>query len=136
MEIRQFRASDFERVRRLWSHCGLTPSAGDSLENLTTLIYPELFVVVAQDDRLVGSLMATFDGRRGWLHHLAVDHAYRHRGIATDLVHVVEQRLRTLGCQKINLLIEPENAVVQKFYESCAYRRDELVFMEKWLTEE
>ncbi|HZS88537.1 MAG TPA: hypothetical protein VFE42_13765 [Chloroflexota bacterium] len=46
----------------------------------------------------------------------------------------MERRLRAKGCEKVNLLIEPTNAQVLSFYEHLGYARDELVFMEKWLT--
>lgn len=39
-----------------------------------------------------------------------------------------------MGCDKINLLIEPENGAVQAFYEKQGFNRDELIFMEKWIT--
>lgn len=133
MEVRQFQKSDFDRVSRLWTDCGLLTSAGDGAGDLAALLHPQLFVVALDGDVLVASLLATFDGRRGWLNHLAVGPAHRHRGIATRLVRDVERQLHALGCRKVNLLIEPDNADVQQFYESLAYQHDELMFMERWL---
>jgi ribosomal protein S18 acetylase RimI-like enzyme len=45
----------------------------------------------------------------------------------------VERRLVALGCDKVNLLVEPENAGVQAYYERLGYATDPLIFMEKWL---
>jgi ribosomal protein S18 acetylase RimI-like enzyme len=131
MEMREFQSSDFDRVRRLWTDCGLRPTLGDELEDLADLLHPQLFVVGVDSGLLVAALLATFDGRRGWLNHLAVDPAYRRRGLATLLVRDVERRLRALGCRKVNLLIEPDNLSVQQFYETLGYGRDGLVFMER-----
>ncbi len=133
MEIRQFQASDFDCVSRLWADCGLQTSLGDGARELTALLHPELFVVAEEDGALVAALLATFDGRRGWLHHLAVDSANRKRGVATLLVREVERRLRARGCRKVNLLIEPDNAGVQQVYQALGYEHDGLVFMERWL---
>src|SRR3546814_13845060 len=44
-----------------------------------------------------------------------------------------ERRLAAIGCDKVNLLIEPDNAGVERFYRRLGYDRDELIFMEKWL---
>jgi hypothetical protein len=53
----------------------------------------------------------------------------------TDLILVaeLEARLRARGCAKLNLLIEPDNAGVVRFYERIGFCPDELIFMEKWL---
>jgi ribosomal protein S18 acetylase RimI-like enzyme len=45
----------------------------------------------------------------------------------------LEARLKAKGCQKLNLLVEPSYAGAQDFFERLGYRRDDLVFMEKWL---
>ena len=45
----------------------------------------------------------------------------------------VERRLVVLGCEKVNLLIEPENGALQEYYERLGYSVDPLIFMEKWL---
>jgi ribosomal protein S18 acetylase RimI-like enzyme len=133
MQIRQYRASDYVDVVGLWTDCGVETSLGDEAEDLANLLHPQLFIVGAEDGALVATLLATFDGRRGWLHHLAVAPAYRHRGRATELVLDMERRLRALGCRKVNLLIEPGNAGVERFYRTVGYSRDSLLFMERRL---
>ncbi len=135
MRVREFQPSDFDSVRRLWVDCGLQPTLGDDAEDLAGLLHPQLFIVGVEGDHLVAALLATFDGRRGWLNHLAVDPGHRHRGLATLLVRDVERRLRVLGCRKVNLLIEPDNLDVEQFYEALGYGRDGLVFMERRVDE-
>ena len=82
---------------------------------------------------ITGTVFGTFDGVRGWVRHLATRPDRRGRGIATALLAELERRLLALGCPKVNLLIEPDNAAVAGFYARLGYRQDELVFMEKWL---
>ena len=78
-------------------------------------------------------MLGAFDGRRGWIYHLAVAPGSRRAGTGASLLTELERRLGSKGCLKVNLLIEPENAGVTEFYEHLGYRRDELIFMEKWL---
>ena len=79
--------------------------------------------------RLVGAVMAGFDGTRGWIHHLAVLPEFRRRGIATALVRAAEEALRELGCPKVNLQIRASNAEVQAFYESLGYEVEDRISM-------
>ena len=78
-------------------------------------------------------MFGTYDGARGWVHRLATTPDRRGHGIASALLAELERRLLAVGCPKVNLLIEPENAAVAGFYARHGYRQDELLFMEKWL---
>jgi ribosomal protein S18 acetylase RimI-like enzyme len=74
-----------------------------------------------------------WDGRRGWMNHLAVAPEYRRKRLGSKLVAELEARLKAKECEKLNLFIAAANAKVQPFYEIIGYNRDDLVFMEKWL---
>lgn len=135
--LRSFDVNDYERVVALWAASGLQVGASDSREGLAHKLErdADLFLVAEDGDggAIVGVVMGSYDGRRGWINHLAVAASYRGRGLGRRLVAEVERRLRARGCRKVNLLIEPGNARVQGFYEALGYTRDELIFMEKWL---
>ncbi len=133
--LRGFEWPDYERVVELWRTTGLQLSVSDSREGLqrTLDVEPELFLVADAGGEVVGVLLGTFDGRRGWLHHLAVAPDWQRQGIGRLLVEEVERRLRDRGCAKVNLHIEPDNAAVAGFYDRLGYARHELLFMEKWL---
>ena len=90
---------------------------------------PDLFFVGELGGQVVGTLVAGFDGMRGWLYHLAVAPQHRRRGFATELVHAAEQALRGLGCAKVNLQVRAENAAVVAFYRSVGYQVEERVSM-------
>ena len=94
-------------------------------------VHPELFLIAVDDDRVVGTAMAGYDGHRGWLHSVAVLRAYRRRGIGTALVREAEKRLRAMGCVKINLQILPENAGVADFYRRLGFAVEERISMGK-----
>ncbi len=80
---------------------------------------------------LVGTIMAGYDGHRGWLYAAAVRAASRRRGIGTALVREAEIRLRGLGCAKVNLQVRRTNAAVVGFYERLGYSIEERVSMGK-----
>ena len=63
-------------------------------------VQPELLLIGHVNSRIVATVMAGFDGVRGWIHHLAVHAEYRRKGIATMLMHSAEQGLEAQGCLK------------------------------------
>ncbi len=133
--LRECVIGDHAAVASLWHGCGLHPSRSDTVEGLVRKLArdPELFLLAVQDGELVGTVLGSYDGRRGWINRLAVRSDWRGKGLADRLMAEVERRLVALGCEKVNLLIEPENGALQAYYERLGYSVDPLIFMEKWL---
>jgi ribosomal protein S18 acetylase RimI-like enzyme len=92
-----------------------------------------LFFVAVTGSTVVGTIMAGYDGHRGWLYSLAVSPPYRRQRIGSRLVSVAEQALRDRGCLKINLQIVKSNESVAAFYESLGYSVEERISMGKCL---
>ncbi|MBK9925820.1 MAG: GNAT family acetyltransferase [Anaerolineales bacterium] len=136
MQIREFQMTDYDAVIGLWQITDIPLGRTDDQAGVIHKMErdPDLFLVGIENDVLVGAVMGTYDGRRGWINHLAIHPNYQGRGYGAAIVAQLEERLRKKGCQKLNLLIEPKNAKVQHFYETLDYQREELIFMEKWLT--
>ena len=134
-ELREFRLADFDAVIRFWGSVGLKPSRSDTKARIAHKLErdPELFLLAISQSEIVGSVMGSYDGRRGWMNRLAVAPAWRGRGLARRLAEEVERRLVRIGCDKMNLLIEADNAAVGSLYEKMGYERVPLIFMEKWL---
>lgn len=118
--IRQFRWSDFDAVVAVWQAAGLEVV---SRAELTAKLArdPELFLVAEHDERVVGVVMGTYDGRRGWILRLAVDPGHRRHGVASGLVTELERRFRHLGCPRVNLLVLPHNAAGLRFWQEMGY---------------
>lgn len=93
----------------------------------------ELFFVAESEGRLVGTVIAGYDGYRGWVYHLAVHPDDRRRGIGGDLMHAAERALRALGCPKVNLQVRAGNEAILRFYESLGYDVEERISMGKLL---
>jgi ribosomal protein S18 acetylase RimI-like enzyme len=135
--IRTGTAPDLDAVLWLWRATGIQVGPSETPEALARKLErdPELFLVAESAGDVVGAVLGAFDGRRGWIYHLAVRTDHERHGIGRALLDAVETRLRALGCLKVNLLVEPDNAAVVPFYERLGYGRDDLIFLEKWLDE-
>ncbi len=92
---------------------------------------PDLFFVALDEDRVIGTAMAGYDGHRGWLYAVAVLPEFQRRGVATALVEEAEAGLRALGCTKINLQVRSTNAGVSAFYQSIGYEVEERISLGK-----
>ena len=123
MTIRVFEERDTETVVALWESVGLTRPWNDPRKDIVRklAVQPELFLVAEDDDRVVGSVMAGYDGHRGWLYYLASDPGRRGEGIARRLVAEVEARLVAMGCPKVQLMVRPDNDSARGFYDALGY---------------
>ena len=123
--IRAFTLRDTESVIALWQATGLTRSWNnphlDIQRKLT--VQPELFFVAVDGHDIVGTVMAGYDGHRGWLYYLASDPQRRGQGIGRDLVTAAEDALLDMGCPKVQLMVRPDNADVLAFYDTLGYER-------------
>ena len=135
MYFREFTFLDFDLVIELWEKAGLILSRSDTYDGMKGKLKrdPELFFVLEEDSRIIGVVMGSYDGRRGWINHLAVDPEYQGRNIGKKIIEELERRFKKMGCEKINLLIELSNEKVQGFYEKQGFKTDKLIFMEKWI---
>lgn len=136
MKFREFTLNDYESVIDLWKLAGLKLSRSDTYEGLKIKLKrdPDLFFVMEEEKRIIGVVMGSFDGRRGWINHLAVHPEYQGRNLGQQIIDELQRRFKKIGCEKINLLIELSNENVQSFYEKQGFKKHDLLFMEKWIT--
>lgn len=119
--IRDFHWGDYSAVVYLWREVGSGVIPEDEIRGALEH-GPDLFLVAeAEDHGIVGVVLGTFDGRRGWIHRLAVHPSHRRVGLATRLVELVEHRLTAHGAPRINLLVLPENNEALLFWRSLGY---------------
>lgn len=137
--IRPFDRADTEAVVALWREAGLTRPWNDpylDIERKLT-VQPELFLVAVAVDAdaatVVGSVMAGYDGHRGWMSYLASAPARRGEGIGVALVTAAEAALTLLGCPKAMLMVRADNTAVVDFYRHLGYGTDEVLVMGKRL---
>ena len=136
VEIRQFKDEDHAQVVALWREVfpddpPWSEPAAMIRRKLT--VQPELFLVGHIDGQIVATVMAGFDGVRGWIHHLSVQASYRRQGIAALLMTHAEKGLEALGCPKVNLQVRATNSAVIEFYRAIGYDMEERASLGKRL---
>jgi ribosomal protein S18 acetylase RimI-like enzyme len=137
VEIREFRPADYEAVMNLWSLSGLPfkPGGRDSRDKMLKEITQETatFLVAENGGRLIGTVLATHDGRKGWINRLAVLPEFRHRGIARLLLKEAEDSLYRRGLEIITCLIEEDNPGSMDFFQRAGYvkHRDIIYFSKR-----
>ena len=94
-------------------------------------VQPELFVVAEEAGDVIGTVMAGYDGHRGWLYTVAVRPRHQRRGIGSALLEEAELRLSKAGCTKANLQIRAGNEAVAAFYRTHGYLVEERISMGK-----
>jgi len=90
-----------------------------------------LLILALRDKKVVGTVMAGYDGHRGWIYSLAVVPALQKQGIGALLLRQAEERLAQLGCMKINLQITEGNEGVERFYQTNGYSTEKRISMGK-----
>jgi len=124
----------FEGVKTLWQEAFPDDPPWNKAEVAVPAkfaVQPELFLVALDGDVAIGSIMAGYDGHRGWLYALAVLNSRRRQGVGAALVREAEERLRSMGCSKINLQVRATNAIVIEFYKRLGYTIEERTSMGK-----
>ena len=119
----------------MWKDCNLVVPWNDPLRDIRRKlrVQPELFLVGVATGELIASVMAGYDGHRGWLNYLAVAPRFRRKGIGRKMVAEAEDRLRQMGCPKINIQIRTSNTEVIEFYRRIGFKPDDVVSMGKRL---
>ena len=98
-------------------------------------INDNLFFVSIDDNIVTGTVLAGYDGHRGWIYSLAVNPQRRLQGIGSKLLHHAEQKLLDRGCLKINLQILPDNESIKNFYLKNGYKFEERISMGKVISQ-
>jgi ribosomal protein S18 acetylase RimI-like enzyme len=127
--IAEFTIEAFEQVYSLWNTCdGIGLSAADSRDNIRAYLdrNPGMSLLAWDESNIVASILCGHDGRRGYIHHLAVHPEYRRQGLGGMLVEKSIAALASAGIQKCHIFIFNDNAAGSEFWESIGwtYRRD------------
>lgn len=126
-ELVTLTAADYDQVRALWETAGLSirPYGRDSAEQFARQMAAgtQTALGVRAGDRVIGVVLATHDGRKGWINRLAVHPDFRRKGIGRMLVEQAERVLRAQGLQIIAALIEDGNTASLALFEQAGYTR-------------
>ncbi len=134
--VREFGMEDYDEAYALWEASeGIGLSAADSRENIALFIRqnPALsFVAVpaASGGRgILGAVLASCDGRRGFLYHVAVSRAARGRGIGRALVERSLAALAARGMRKCHIFVASDNHEGKRFWEKLGWEERTTLFV-------
>ncbi len=121
--VRTGTVADVEDVLRVWAAAGAHPTTTDDVAAVTGLVRRDgdALLLAEVGGRLVGTLIATWDGWRGNMYRLAVLPEVRRRGIAAALVHEGERRLRAHGCRRVTALVVDTDVHAADFWTQVDY---------------
>jgi ribosomal protein S18 acetylase RimI-like enzyme len=135
MDIRRYEPRDEESVVQLWTDCGLVVPWNDPRRDIQRKlrVQADMFLVACLDDRVVATVMAGYEGHRGWINYLAVSPHCRRKGIGRRMMEEAEALLRAAGCPKINLQVRSTNDEVIEFYKRIGFKTDDVMSFGKRL---
>ncbi len=118
--IREMIIDDYPEVISFWKSCeGLNIDDSDLYENLEVYLKrnPGLSYIALRDNKIIGTIKCGQDGRRGYLHHLAIENKYRKLGIAKELLNISLKSLKDQGIKKCNAFILDTNIDLLSFWK-------------------
>ena len=135
MKIRPFHETDTEAVVRLWEQCDLTRPWNNPYKDIERKLTTQrdLFLVGELEGVVIGSVMAGYEGHRGWVNYLAIAPEHQGKEYGRQLMEQVEHQLRERGCAKLNLQVRTSNQVALGFYARLGYVQDQVVSLGKRL---
>ena len=132
-QIRRATLADHEHIYALWEEARLRTV--DLREWDTLLASPAAIVLVAEEEGAVeGAIVASFDGWRAYIYHVAVIPASRRRGVAQQLFAAAHEHLESLGTHIVYVMVNAENDAGLALLRSMDYASEGDVAMMHELT--
>lgn len=135
MNIRKYKVSDRMKLVALLTEAFPNDPPHNEPNSVidAKLKVDDLIFVAENAGEIIGTVMAGYDGHRGWLYSVAVLNAKRRKGIGRALISAVTQHLASMGCIKVNLQVRATNAKVAAFYQSVGFNVEERLSLGKRL---
>ena len=135
MQIAPLAPSEAASAAALWQETGLVRSWNDPQADVEAALACATATILAARDggRIVGTVMAGYDGHRGWLYYVAVAPSHRGHGLGRALVTEAERWLAAQGARVIRLMVRAENEAVTGYYRALGYEDGNMIVMGKRL---
>lgn len=137
MLIREMTSEDYDAVYALWQATeGLGLSDADSREAIARYLErnPGLSFIAVENEELLGTVLCGHDGRRGYLHHLAVARSHRGQGLGRRLAQRALAALQAVDIHKCHLFVIKSNAPALAFWEANEWQvRTDIQILSKFL---
>jgi len=132
MKIEKFEMQYYQETVALWRKTGIGIGSSDTNNEVEAVLTrnPDLFLIGKKEGKIVSSVIGTSDGRRGYVHHLAVDPSYQKKGYGKMIMDELIEIFRDMKVHKIHLFIQKTNIQVVEFYSKLGSEiRDDLIMM-------
>ncbi|TKJ26637.1 MAG: GNAT family N-acetyltransferase [Promethearchaeota archaeon Loki_b31] len=132
MKIELFTMRYYHDIINLWKRSGIEVSSSDTQDEIAKILKrnPDLFLIGKEGENVVAVGIGAFDGRRGYVHHLAIDPDYQKKKYGKMMMDDLIERFRKKKVHKVHLFIEKHNEEVVDFYKKLGWDiRDDLIMM-------
>ncbi len=132
MKIEKFKIEYYGEVVELWRKAGIEMVSSDMIDEVTRVLNrnPDLFLIGKAQEKVIAVVIGAFDGRRGYVHHLAVDPDYQKMGFGKTIMDGLIEQFRAMNIHKVHLFIEKSNKRVVEFYNNLGWDvREDLIMM-------
>ena len=136
MRVSSASESDMDDVIALWEACDLTRPWNDPVADYRLALANDTSAILLAHRRgaLVASIMAGFDGHRGWVYYLAVAPDCQKRGLGKKMMEAAEKWLRERDAPKVQLMVRDDNEAAIGFYKALGYELQPVVTIGRKLT--
>ncbi|SNY92488.1 hypothetical protein SAMN04515647_2761 [Cohaesibacter sp. ES.047] len=135
--ISEIEDTDVTDVIALWQACNLTRPWNDPNNDIAVARSSSSSTILVgrlePNGQILASIMAGFDGHRGWVYYLSVSPNHQGKGFGRQIMKAAEQWLLSMGGWKMQLMVRTGNEPVQAFYESLGYNVSPTQVLEKWI---
>ena len=116
-------AHDIAAVLALWQEPGVERSHTDDADSVRRLIEHDAgaLIVAVDDDRIVGSVIAAWDGWRGSIYRLAVAADHRRHGLGRRLLTAAEERLDAVGAARGQAIVVEVDVRAVAFWQASGW---------------
>lgn len=136
-QITGFTITDYDDAIAFWrKQEGIGLNESDSRENIALFLERNrgMSFIAREGEAVIGAVLCGHDGRRGYLHHLAVAPSHRTRGLGRKLVELCLDELREIGITKCSIFLYADNVPGRGFWRAIGYRpREDLLLMQRVL---
>lgn len=132
MRIEKFKIEYYDEVVELWRRAGIEMVSSDTINEVTRVLNrnPDLILIGKVQEKVIAVVIGAFDGRRGYVHHLAVDPNYQKMSFGKTIIDALIEQFRKMNIHKVHLFIEKSNKSVVKFYKNIGWDvREDLIMM-------
>ena len=137
-KVESMSIDDFDAVLRLWRNAeGIGLNESDTRSAITSYLArnPGMSFVARSGRKIVGAVLCGHDGRRGFLHHLAIAPAHKGKGLGKKLVAACQAQLEQAGISKCNIFLFADNKKGESFWKHNGWvKRSDLRVMQKPIT--